>query len=83
MDGVSNLLSGLNASLKSGATRKCKVSIEFRIDVFRYLFRNSGTKPCFGLGKLYHKDDFFEKFFPSHWDICMIIWETGVKLITL
>ena len=79
MDGVSNLLSGLNASLKSGATRKCKFSVEFRIDVFRYLFRDSGTKTCFGLGKLYHKDD------SSHHTgiLCMIIWETGVKLITL
>ena len=30
MDGVSNLVSGLNATLKSGATRKCKFSIKFR-----------------------------------------------------
>ena len=63
MDNVSNFLSGLSGSLKSGAIRKCQFTVEFRMDVFRYPFRDRGTKPTRGLGKLYQKVDFSEQFF--------------------
>ena len=57
-DSVSNFLTGLSGSLKSGAIRKCQFTVEFRMDVFRYLFRDRGTKPTRGVGKLYQKVDF-------------------------
>ena len=38
------------------------------MDVFRYLFRDRGTKPTRGLGKLYKKVDFSEQFFSAEWD---------------
>ena len=38
------------------------------MDVFRYLFRDRGTKPTRGVGKLYQKVDFSEQFFSSEWD---------------
>ena len=68
MDNVSNFMSGLSGCLKSGAIRKCQFTVEFRMDVFRYLFRDRGTKPTRGLGKLYQKVDFSEQFFSSEWD---------------
>ena len=35
MDSVSNFLSGLTGSLKSGAIRKCQFTVKFRMDVFK------------------------------------------------
>ena len=40
IDSVSNFLSGPSGSLKSGAICKCLFTVEFRMDVFRYLFRD-------------------------------------------
>ena len=37
-------------------------------DVFRYLFRDRGTKPTRGLGKLNQTVDFSEHVFSSEWD---------------
>ena len=54
--------------LAVGAIRKCQFSVEFRMDVFRYLFRDRDTKATRGLGKLYQKVDFSEQFFSSEWD---------------
>ena len=68
IDSVSNFLSSPSGSLKSGAICKCQFTVEFRMDVFRYLFRDRGTKPTRGLGKLYQKVDFSEQFFSSEWD---------------
>ena len=39
------------------------------MDVFRYLFRDRGTKPTRGLGKLYQTVDFSEQFFSSEWEV--------------
>ena len=75
MDSVSNFLSGPSGSLKSGAIRKCRFTVEFRIDVFRYLFRDRGTKPTRGFRKV----DFSEQFFSTEWDK-VINWEMSVKL---
>ena len=38
------------------------------IDAFRYLFEGKGTRPSFGQGKNYEKDDFDQRFFPTNWD---------------
>lgn len=68
-DSVSNFLCGLSASLRLGAIRKCPFSVHFRMDVFRYLFNDSGVKPTHGQGKNYYKDDFAASYFPSGWYI--------------
>ena len=68
-DSVSNFIISLAASLQLGAIRKCSFSVPFRMDVFRYLFNDSGVKPIRGHGKNYYKDDFAERYFPSGWHI--------------
>jgi hypothetical protein len=62
LDSVSNLMTAIKTSLKSGCLRNCTFSVCFRRDVFNYLFKDKGScvsKP----GRLYVKEDFNVDFF--------------------
>lgn len=65
LDHVSDFISSVSKSLKCGTIRASKFSIEFRLDVFRYLFNSKGRAR--GSGKLYEKDDFNSDYFGEDW----------------
>ena len=68
-DNVSSLILGIQGSLRRGTNLNCKFNVEFRIDVFSYLFSGRGSLPPSGQRKLYNLDDFNPMFFPSNWFI--------------
>lgn len=49
----------IEASLRSGALFNTKLTISFRVDVFRYVFKDN--REC-------NRDDFPKELFPLHWD---------------
>ena len=49
----------VEASLRSGALFNAKITVNFRADVFKYLFKDN--REC-------NSDDFPEDLFPPHWD---------------
>ena len=68
-DNVSTLVSSIQSSLKLGVNRSCKFSLEFRMDVFRFLFSDKGTTPPTGRGKFYELEEFSSAYFPAGWHI--------------
>ena len=50
-----------------GVNSNCKIEVEFRSDVFRYLFNNKGRKPPTGRGLFYDLDDFDRTYFTDNW----------------
>ena len=42
-DNVSSLILGIQCSLRRGINLNCKFNVEFRLDVFSYLFSGKGT----------------------------------------
>lgn len=68
LDCVSNFVSAVSASLKLGTVRLCKFSVEFRLDVFKFLFDGKGTTSSRTAGKLYNRGDFDSKYFPEGWN---------------
>ena len=65
LDHVSDFISCIGKSLKCGTIRASKFCIDFRLDVFRYLFNSKGKDK--GSGKLYEKDDFNSDYFGEDW----------------
>ena len=61
MDHVSDFISSISKSLKCGTIRASKLCIDFRLDVFRYLFKDKGS------GKLYERTDFNSEYFSEGW----------------
>ena len=67
MDAVSAFLCSLHRSLNLGTIRCCKFSLEYRFDVFNFLFSGKGSKPKSGRGLLYRLADFDRTYFSSNW----------------
>ena len=66
-DAASNFVAAVNRSLKMGVNSNCKIEVEFRTDVFKYLFNNKGRKPPTGRGLVYDLDDFDKTYFTDNW----------------
>lgn len=71
MDNVSCLLCAVNTSLKAGTVRSWKFYVEFRLDVFNFLFDGKGRDPNVESGTLYDKEDFDSAYFPDDWWIVL------------
>ena len=57
----------VNKSLKMGVNRGCKFTLNFRTDVFRYLFNGKGISSSHGAGSLYSIEHFETVYFPGGW----------------
>ena len=68
-DSISSLIVGIQSSLRRGINLNCKFNVEFRLDVFNYLFSGKGSLPPSGRGKFYSLGDFNPMFFPVNWFI--------------
>ena len=68
-DASSNFVATVERSLKAGIHCNCKIEVEFRADVFRYLFSNRGRKPPTGRGLFYYLADFDKTYFRDNWYI--------------
>ncbi len=60
-------MDNIQRSLKLGVNVGCRFSLEFRTDVFMFLFQGKGGDPPSGRGKLYNLDAFEELYFPKKW----------------
>ena len=49
-----------------GVNKSCKIELEFRVDVFRFLFKGKGRTPT-GRGLYYDLDDFDSTYFCADW----------------
>ena len=79
-DNVNSLILGIQCSLRRGINLNCKFNVEFRLDVFSYLFSGKGSLPPSGKGKLYNLDDFNPTFFPINWFIVYDKLGNGCKV---
>jgi len=77
---VSSLILGIQCSLRQGINLNCKFNVEFRLDVFSYLFNGKGSLPPSGQGKLYNVDDFNPTYFPFNWFIVYDKLGNGCKV---
>lgn len=50
-----------------GVNRGCNISVNFRTDVFEFLFKNKGSDYPHGPGRLYNHQDFDNTFFTTDW----------------
>ena len=64
-DGVSGLVASMQKSLKVGVNLNCKFEVEFRHDIFRYIFHGKGRSPPSGRGLFYDLEDFDDDIFPD------------------
>ena len=67
MDSVSALCDAIHSSLRVGINKKCQFTVELRTDIFKYLFKDKGSKYNYGTGRLYTNTDFNETYFPTDW----------------
>ena len=67
LDCVSRFKQAVNCSLKSGSVGNNCIRIEFRLDVFRFLFCDKGQPPISGRGLIYDLDDFDDRYFVGEW----------------
>ena len=68
-DATSHLKCAINRSLKLGVNCSNRLEVEFRVDVFRYLFHGKGHAPPRGRGLLYNLEDFDKTYFMDEWYI--------------
>ena len=59
----------IHKSLKSGINRNNRLELEFRTDVFRFLFSGKGRTPPSGRGLFYDLKDFDTTYFSDNWHI--------------
>ena len=69
MDATSHLKAIVQKSLKSGINCNNKVEVEFRTDVFKFLFNGKGSKPPRGRGLFYYLEEFDSTYFSDDWYI--------------
>ena len=67
---MSDFIAGLQCSLKSGVNLNCTFTIEFRTDVYRFLFGDKGHCAHNKEGRLYSLDDFCKEYFCGEWYRC-------------
>ena len=70
MDGISNFCAAVDKSLKSGVNLHCTFKVEFRTDLFNFLFDGKGRHPPRRLGQLYELQDFDNRYFKTNWFRC-------------
>ena len=63
-DATSHLIAAVQRSLKSGVNR---LDLDFRTDIFRFLFNGRGRNPPRGRGLFYDLDDFDKTYFKDDW----------------
>ena len=68
LDCVSSFTDAVNKSLRKGVNRGCQFTVNFRTDVFTFLFKNKGSQPERGRGHQYSLDDFDSTYFPPDWN---------------
>ena len=66
-DAASHLIAAVQKSLKSGVICNNRLDIEFRTDVYRFLFNGKGRNPPNGRGLFYDLNDFDKTFFYADW----------------
>ena len=62
-DATVAFITALQKSLKSGINKNCRFDLEFRSDVFRFLFDSKGRNPPKGRGLFYDLNDFDKTYF--------------------
>ena len=70
LDSVSSFLDGVTRTLRAGAVRNTKFMVEFRTDVFKFLFGGKGERASSSHGHLYQLTDFDIKYFATGWHQC-------------
>ena len=66
LDNIQRFIFNVRCSLHAGTVRSFKFCVEFRLDVFRYLFKDSGITATRGK-KYYALTDFSSEFFFDEW----------------
>ena len=66
-DAASHLIAAIQKSLKSGVNCNNRLDLEFRTDVFRFLFNGKGRNPPKGRGLFYDMNDFDTTYFKDDW----------------
>ena len=69
MDATSHFKATIHRSLKSGLNCNNRVELEFRTDVFRFLFNGKGRTPPSGRGLFYELKDFDAIYFSDNWHV--------------
>ena len=67
LDSTSVFIAAINRSLKMGVNRECHININFRTDIFQFLFKNKGSNYSHGSGQFISLEDFDTTFFTAHW----------------
>ena len=67
LDCVSAFLAAINKSLKMGVNRGSQITVNFRTDVFQFLFKDKGREYPHGPGQLFELEDFDKNFFLPDW----------------
>ena len=68
-DTISHFTAAIQRSLKTGINSNNRLDLEFRTDVFRFLFDGKGRTPPNGRGLFYDLDDFNKTYFKDNWYI--------------
>lgn len=69
-DTISHFTAAIQRSLKTGINSNNRLDLEFRTDVFRFLFDGKGRTPPNGRGLFYYDlDDFNKTYFKDNWYI--------------
>ena len=77
LDSVSAFTEAVNRSLKMGVNRGGHISVLFRTDVFRFLFKDKETICEHGCGLFFELEHFSSEFFPAGW--YKVHWVMAVK----
>ena len=71
----------MQRSLKLGVNLNCTFSVEFRVDVFNFLFKGKGRAPPAGHGLFYELNSFTTTYFPVDWHVVYIKLGDGGNLV--
>lgn len=80
-DSVSNFIAEVHRSLKLGVNINCRFSVDFRIDVFNFLFNGKGNMPPSGRGNFFELTDFSNLYFPADWYVVYDKLGNGCKVV--
>ena len=67
LDNSSAVMDAINRSLKMGVNRGCRLSVNVRTDVLKFLFEGKCRQYPHEAGHLYTLEDFDKKYFPTDW----------------
>ena len=67
LDSTSALTAAISRSLKMGVNRGCHISVNFRTDVFNFLFKYKGSEYSHGPGRIFEREDLDMNFFSTDW----------------